>query len=100
MDDTFNQNELSAEDLAVLSAFDTLDMEDWEAKHPDTSTRQLTQPLAEEDATIATTQPELANMLSPEDMLTLFTTEADEDLTSLRRTLQQLEPDDQLNIAP
>jgi chemosensory pili system protein ChpA (sensor histidine kinase/response regulator) len=99
MDDTFNQNELSAEDLAVLRAFDALDMEEWGAERPDTSTLQPTQPLADQDTTIATTQPELANMLSPEDMLTLFTTEADEDLTTLRRTLQQLEPDDQLNIA-
>src|SRR6266571_2619957 len=98
MDDTFNQNELSAEDLAILRAFDALDMEDWAVERPDTSTPQPTQPLADQDTTIATTQPELANMLSPEDMLTLFTTEADEDLTTLRRTLQQLEPDDQLNI--
>ncbi|TMD40096.1 MAG: hypothetical protein E6I90_14950, partial [Chloroflexi bacterium] len=98
MDDTFNQNDLSAEDLAVLRAFDALDMEDWGAERPDTSTLQPTQPLADQDTTIATTQPELAYLLSPEDMLTLFTTEADEDLTTLRRTLQQLEPDDQLNI--
>src|SRR2546421_184319 len=98
MDDTFNQNELSTEDLAVLRAFDALDMENWEAERPDISTLQPTQPLADQDTTIATTQRELAYLLSPEDMLTLFTTEADEDLTTLRRTLQQLEPDDQLNI--
>lgn len=94
MDDTFNQNELSDEDLAVLRAFDALNMEDWEAKNIDKPPRQLTQPLGEQDTTI---QPELANLLSPEEMLNLFTTETDEDLTILQRTLQQLEPDDQLD---
>ena len=38
-------------------------------------------------------------MLTPEDMLTLFASEADEDMVTLRRTLQQLEPDEQLDIA-
>ena len=51
MDYTFNQNELSAEDLAVLRAFDALDMEDWKAEQPDTSTLHPTQHLADRAAT-------------------------------------------------
>ena len=83
MDDTFNQNELSAEDLAVLRAFDALDIEGGKAETPavDTSTLQPAHPLANQDAT---SQPELADMLSPKDMLALFTSEAVEDLTTLR----------------
>ena len=87
MDDTFNQNELSAEDLAVLRAFDALEMENWEAKNTDIPPRHPTQPLGEQ---ATTTQPELANLLFPEEMLNLFSTESEEDLTTLQRTLQQL----------
>src|SRR5438445_764508 len=37
--------------------------------------------------------------LSPDDMLALFVGEVDEDMATIQRTLQQLEPDDQLDTA-
>jgi chemosensory pili system protein ChpA (sensor histidine kinase/response regulator) len=89
MNDAFNQDELSAEDLAILQAFDEMDMVNWEGKgaQKDTST----QPPGEEEAG--------EKFLAPEEMLALFVGEADEDITTIRRTLQQLEPDDHLDAA-
>ncbi|MBV9230759.1 MAG: response regulator, partial [Chloroflexi bacterium] len=98
MDDTFNQDELSEEDLAVLRAFDAMDMRDWQAGGPaaEISTLTSTGSLPHLDANI---QPELPDTLSPDDMLTLFVGEVDEDLLTIQRTLRRLEPDDQLDIA-
>jgi chemosensory pili system protein ChpA (sensor histidine kinase/response regulator) len=89
MNDTFNPDELSAEDLAILQAFDEMDMGSWEGEgaQKDTST----QAPGEEEAS--------ENFLTPEEMLALFVGEADEDITTIRRTLQQLEPDDHLDAA-
>jgi chemosensory pili system protein ChpA (sensor histidine kinase/response regulator) len=89
MNDAFNHDELSAEDLAILQAFDEMDMVNWEGEgaQKDTST----QPPGEEEAG--------EKFLAPEEMLALFVGEADEDITTIRRTLQQLEPDDHLDAA-
>jgi chemosensory pili system protein ChpA (sensor histidine kinase/response regulator) len=89
MNDAFNHDELSAEDLAILQAFDEMDMVNWEGEgaQKDTST----QPPGEEEAG--------EKFLAPEEMLALFVGEADEDITTIRRTLQQLEPDDHLDGA-
>ena len=89
MNDIFNQDELSAEDLAILQAFDEMDMGSWEGEgaQKDTST----QAAGEEEAS--------EKFLTPEEMLVLFVGEADEDITTIRRTLQQLEPDDHLDAA-
>jgi chemosensory pili system protein ChpA (sensor histidine kinase/response regulator) len=89
MDETFNQDNLSAEDLAILRAFDEMNLEHWEgaSAQDDTSARPST---AEELNT---------EFFGPEEMLALFVAEAEEDITTIRRTVQQLEPDDSLDTA-
>ena len=90
MDDEFNQNELSAEDLAILQAFDEMNLEGWEEEErseKDIATRPLTD------------QEMGANFLAPEEMLAIFVGEASEDIATIRQTLQQLEPDDHLDSA-
>src|SRR5947209_7470 len=89
MNDIFNQDELSAEDLAILQAFDEMDMGSWEGEgaQKDTSTQAPGEGEASE------------KFLAPEEMLALFVGEADENITTIRRTLQQLEPDDHLDAA-
>ncbi|TMC35217.1 MAG: hypothetical protein E6J31_16195, partial [Chloroflexi bacterium] len=74
MNDIFNQDELSAEDLAILQAFDEMDMGSWEGEgaQKDTST----QAPGEEEAS--------EKFLMPEEMLALFVGEADEDITTIR----------------
>jgi len=89
MNDIFNQDELSTEDLAILQAFDEMDMGSWEEEGAQKETS--TQAPGEEEAS--------EKFLMPEEMLALFVGEADEDITTIRRTLQQLEPDDHLDAA-
>jgi len=89
MNDIFNQDELSTEDLAILQAFDEMDMGSWEEEGAQKETS--TQAPGEEEAS--------EKFLTPEEMLALFVGEADEDITTIRRTLQQLEPDDHLDAA-
>ena len=79
MNDIFNQDELSAEDLAILQAFDEMDMGSWEEEGAQKETS--TQAPGEEEAS--------EKFLTPEEMLALFVGEADEDITTIRRTLQQ-----------
>src|SRR5205085_3758481 len=74
---------------AVLQAFDEMDMGDWEGESVQKVTS--TQPAGEGEAS--------EKFLTPEEMLALFVGEADEDITTIRRTLQQLEPDDHLDAA-
>lgn len=87
MDDSFNQNELSAEDLAILQAFDAMEMDDWETGSPGSEMHDdiSTSPLAEQD------------ILSPDDMLSLFVGEVNEDITKIRRALQNLDMDETLD---
>jgi chemotaxis protein histidine kinase CheA/ActR/RegA family two-component response regulator len=87
MDDSFNQNELSAEDLAILQAFDAMEMDDWKTGSPGPETHDdiATSPLAEQD------------LLSPDDMLSLFVGEVNEDITKIRRALQNLDMDETLD---
>lgn len=85
----FSDDELSAEDRAVLDAFDAMDFS------------------AEESATTASTPsiaPSLLNtdsveQFSQDDMLLLFVNEVEEDLRILRQELQLLEPGETLDVA-
>ena len=87
MDEEFNSDELSADDLAVVHAFDALDLGDWEVERPAI------------EQSLRNAPPTDASTLSPDDMLALFVSEVDEDMATIQRTLQQLEPDDQLDTA-
>src|SRR5690242_9014341 len=105
MDEEFNSDELSADDLAVVRAFDALDLGDWGSKRP--AIEQSTPGVPARGASrgvINHNQPPRqrpptpdAPTLSPDDMLALFVGEVDEDMVTIQRTLQQLEPDDQLD---
>jgi len=89
MDDEFNQNELSAEDLAILQAFDEMDLEGWEVERSEKGIS--TRPLTDQEMGI--------DFLAPEELLAIFVREAGEDIAAIRQTLQQLEPDDHLESA-
>lgn len=81
--------ELSAEDLAIIQAFDAID------------DLAVTGNLDEQQASSLNTSAALGdsvlNIENPEDMLMLFASEADEDLGTMRRALNQLEQDNQIN---
>ena len=89
MDDEFNQNELSAEDLAILQAFDEMDLGGWEVERSEKGIS--TRPLTDQEMGI--------DFLAPEELLAIFVSEAGEDIAAIRQTLQQLEPDDHLESA-
>ncbi|MDQ6643481.1 MAG: Hpt domain-containing protein, partial [Chloroflexota bacterium] len=78
--------------MAILRAFDEMNLEHWEgvSAQNDTSARSSTGSTVEELNT---------EFFGPEEMLALFVGEAEEDITTIRRTVQQLEPDDNLDTA-
>jgi chemosensory pili system protein ChpA (sensor histidine kinase/response regulator) len=89
MDETpfsLHLEELSAEDLAVIQAFDALDDLELSGNVDEqTGIAGNSAPLAPLDGTLG--------IEDPEDMLILFASEADEDIGTMRRALQQLEQD-------
>ncbi|HLZ80748.1 MAG TPA: Hpt domain-containing protein, partial [Ktedonobacteraceae bacterium] len=89
MEDEFKQNELSAEDLAILKAFDEMELEGWEVERSeqDSSARPLT------DEQMG------AEFIAPEEMLAIFAGEADEDIATIRQALQQMQPGEHLDSA-
>ncbi len=89
MDDDFKQDELSAEDLAILQAFDEMDLGGGEV---DRSEKDI-------PAHAPTEQEKGTEFLAPEEMLAIFVGEADEDITTIRQTLQQLDPDGHIDTA-
>ncbi len=79
MDDSLKQNELSDEDLAILQAFDAMDIANWEQADVSPATP------ADEPAPVLAEQ----EILSPDDMLALFVAEVNEDLTAMIRALHK-----------
>ncbi|GAC1614331.1 MAG: hypothetical protein NVS4B7_06350 [Ktedonobacteraceae bacterium] len=115
MDKSFNQDELSADDLAIIQAFENLDMEDWEVGSPSGETGRQSASISESNdiradeqssnplqsrtdtRTHDSSQSSADGILTPEDMFAIYVAEADEDMSSIRRALQQLEPDEHLD---
>ncbi len=93
MDESFHQDELSAEDLAILQAFEKMDFSGWEIGESATTGNTL--PPNKQPSL----PPSASELPVSEDMLTLYIAEAAEDMSIIRRTLQQLEPDEQLDTA-
>ena len=85
-----NFDELSDEDLAVLRAFDALDDLAFPGSLDD-------QPGIQSNSTGLSLTSGALNLENPEDMLILFASEADEDIGTIRRALQQVEQDNQVN---
>lgn len=85
-----NFDELSAEDLAVLQAFDTLD----DLAFPNSLDEQNSMQSSSATLSLAGSALDFDN---PEDMLILFASEADEDIGTIRRALQQVEQDNHVN---
>lgn len=80
---------LSADDLAVIQAFDALD----DLAFPDGLDEQNGMQSNSGALSLAGT----LGTENPEDMLILFASEADEDLGTMRRALQQVEQDNHVN---
>lgn len=85
------EDELSADDLAVIQAFDALDDLALSADGMDEPNGAQTNStgLSLADGTL--------DVENPEDMLILFASEADEDIGTMRRALQQVEQDNDGN---
>lgn len=84
-----NFDELSAEDLAVLQAFDTLDDQAFPSMDEQNS--------GPGNATTLSLGGGVLDFDNPEDMLMLFASEADEDIGTIRRALQQVEQDNHIH---
>ncbi len=88
MDETsfsFDSEELSAEDLAIIRAFDAMD-DLALAGNPGTQQGEM-------QVNTAPLDNSRLGIESPEDMLILFASEADEDIGVMRRALNQVEQD-------
>ena len=79
---SFNENELSEEDLAVLRAFEAMDDDLLQSSVPSTLNTQLPAP---------NTTQQVSTEFPSEDMLLVFVAEVDGDISTLRRALNQLE---------
>ncbi len=86
----FNQDELSEEDLEVLRAFHSN-----EEPLPDNSLSQ--EPTLEASFASQTETTQSPSLISDDEMLAFFATEADEDIATMRLALQRLEQDDRLD---
>lgn len=84
---SFDENELSADDLAVLRAFETMDDELLQASPSVVSSTLRTQ-LPAQNVT-----QQISTEFSFEDMLLVFVTEVDGDIRAMRHALNQLERD-------
>src|SRR5271169_2394093 len=82
--------ELSKDDLEVLQAFHDFEFSTADHLSPLTTT-------PETSLTHQSDTDQSAAFLTEEDMLALFATEADEDITAMRLAVQQLEQDDWLD---
>src|SRR5579885_2842541 len=82
-----DENELTAEDLAVLQAFDA--MEHWNNELSPASTTSA------QSETLASKQ--LNYDVSSEEMQLLFASEAEEDIARMRRVLNQMEQEDHID---
>lgn len=85
-----NFDELSAEDLAVLQAFDALD----DLAFPSNLDEQNGM---QSNSTAISLSDDALDLENPEAMLILFASEADEDIGTIRRALQQVEQDNHVN---
>src|SRR5579859_7352398 len=83
----FNQDELSEADLEVLRAF--------HSNEEPTPGNPLSQEPALEASQVETAQS--PTLMSDDEMLVLFATEADEDIAAMRVALQRLGQDDRLD---
>ncbi|MBV9230719.1 MAG: chemotaxis protein CheW, partial [Chloroflexi bacterium] len=94
----FDENELSADDLAVLQAFDA--RETWNnvsSVPPKSSASPTTQELAMWPESSSLEQHGFDE--TADDMIMLFVSEADEDIGRMRRALSMLEQDDHIDPA-
>ena len=84
-----NANELSADDLAIIQAFDAmenLEVEETGSATPVSESPRATQPLV--------TPSPASLQVPPDDMLGIFVEEAEEAFATMRHALEQLEQDD------
>ncbi|HLJ32943.1 MAG TPA: Hpt domain-containing protein, partial [Ktedonobacteraceae bacterium] len=105
MDDTptpFHEENLSAEDLAVLREFDAMEFivdELGESGSPDEAIGETPQNVAERLPASALLHADTIEEFSQEDMLLLFIGEIEEDVNVLRTGVQHLESGEMLDVA-
>ena len=90
---SFRENDLSAEDLAVLREFDA--MEDF---LPDETSHSVETNLSHSERVEKSAAEGGYEEVSPEDLLLLFISEVEEDVGVLRNGVQQLEPGETLDV--
>src|SRR5215471_11082710 len=90
LDTPDHRDELSQDDLDVLQAFHDLEL----STSDDPSLRETTPEIS---VTYRSDSDQSAAFLSEDDLLALFATEADEDISTMRQAVQQLEQDQQLD---
>ena len=118
MDERYYQKARSAEELAILQAFEAMDLGDMEGTSPPLPTnapgdvvQPPLMPLAPVSQTLPTTASstnqeanDRSNELHPyvdeNEMLALFVGEVDEDIQAIRRILRHIEPEEQLDPEP
>jgi chemotaxis protein histidine kinase CheA/ActR/RegA family two-component response regulator len=90
LDAQHHQEELSKDDLEVLQTFHDLDFSTSDDSFPYEATPGT-------DLTYQSNTDQSTTFLSEDEILTLFATEADEDISSMRLAVQQLERDNRLD---
>src|SRR6266567_586988 len=92
--DEIDKSELSEDDLAVFQAFEA--MENWPPALAKPDSSQPSDPALVAPSVPFTPAITLGN---DDDMLIIFTTEAEEDVASMQQILKYLEQDDHINPA-
>ncbi len=102
MDEGFDQNSLSPDELAILQAFDAMDLGNMEVGEGGEEREEGEQPkdASQPSRTPSSTQHALAPMLLEDEMLALFVGEVEEDMTAIREILRHIEPEEDIDPVP
>ncbi|MGI9061568.1 MAG: response regulator [Ktedonobacteraceae bacterium] len=100
MDEGFDQNSLSPDDLAILQAFDAMDLGNMEEGEKEQEEGKQPKDASQPSRTPSSDQHALTTMLLGDEMLALFVGEVEEDLTAIRDILRHVEPEEDIDPAP
>ncbi len=99
MDEGFDQNSLSPDELAILQAFDAMNLENMvegEEREEEKPPKDASQP----SHTASSDQNAFPPTLLGDEMLTLFVGEVEEDMAAIREILRHVEPEEDVDPAP
>lgn len=102
MDEGFDQNSLSPDELAILQAFDAMDLGNMEGGEGGEGEEEGEQSknASQLPRTSFSDQHALTSMLLGDEMLALFVGEVEEDLTAIREILRRVEPEEDIDPLP